>query len=249
MKDETAWEESSKWYDAIVGVEGHHYHRMVLPYVLKHMDLKKESRLLDLGCGQGVLERAIAQSVYYQGLDLSKGLIEKAKQRAASDAHHFTVADITKPFPLKERDFTHATLLFVIQNVQDSAFVFKELAKHLVTGGMCIIVMNHPCFRIPRQSHWGVDEAKKLQYRKIERYMTPLQIPIQTHPGKEGSDTTLSYHFPLSAISAFLFDAGFAILLLEEWVSDKKSSGPLARMENRAREEFPLFLMIKAVKR
>ena len=34
----------------------------------------------------------------------------------------------------------------------------------------------------------------------------------------------------------------------EEWISDKRSMGKRAGMENRAREEFPLFLAILAKK-
>jgi hypothetical protein len=35
---------------------------------------------------------------------------------------------------------------------------------------------------------------------------------------------------------------------MEEWCSDKKSEGAAARMEDRARKEFPLFLTILASK-
>jgi hypothetical protein len=46
-----------------------------------------------------------------------------------------------------------------------------------------------------------------------------------------------------------LKDAGFAIDVIEEWTSDKESEGRAARMENRSRSEFPLFLAIKAFKK
>ena len=45
-----------------------------------------------------------------------------------------------------------------------------------------------------------------------------------------------------------LTDNGFLITNIEEWVSPKKSEGPMAIIEDRARNEFPLFLAIKAVK-
>jgi hypothetical protein len=35
---------------------------------------------------------------------------------------------------------------------------------------------------------------------------------------------------------------------MEEWVSDKKSTGKFATVENRARAEFPLFLTLKMKK-
>jgi len=41
-----------------------------------------------------------------------------------------------------------------------------------------VIVLNHPCFRIPRQSGWGIDEKNKLQFRKVIKYMSPMEIPL-----------------------------------------------------------------------
>jgi hypothetical protein len=36
---------------------------------------------------------------------------------------------------------------------------------------------------------------------------------------------------------------------IEEWVSDKKSTGPMAKMEDRARDEIPMFMAILATKK
>ena len=44
--------------------------------------------------------------------------------------------------------------------------------------------------------------------------------------------------------------AGFLVSRLEEWVSHKTSeAGPREAAENRARNEFPLFLFLEAVKK
>ena len=112
-----------------------------------------------------------------------------------------------------------------------------------------MLVLNHPCFRIPRQTRWDIDEPNKTQYRRIDRYMTPLEIPVATHPGHGArSETTRSYHLPLSEYSRMLCGNGFVIEKLEEWISEKHSVGEAAKMENRARKEFPLFLAILARK-
>lgn len=248
----TSWEESHRWYDEIVGLEGHYYHQhVILPNVLRLLDLKATPHpaLLDLGCGQGVLARAISPIIPYHGLDLSTSLIQSAKKTAAKN-QYFSVADITKPYAMLKNPFTHAAALLSLQNVEDMQAVFVETSKHLSPNGILIIVLNHPCFRIPRQSHWGIDESKKLQYRRIDHYLSDLKIPIQTNPGKkERSVTTFSFHHSLSTISSFLFKAGFVITNIEEWTSDKKSTGKNGAMENRARAQFPLFLCLKAMKR
>ena len=120
------------------------------------------------------------------------------------------------------------------------------MAAHLQKGGRFAIVMNHPCFRIPRQSSWGFDEATKLQYRRMNGYMSPQKIPIEMHPGAQKQATTWSFHHPLSDYSKWLYEAGFSIERIEEWCSDKVSTGGNAKAENRARKEFPLFLSIIA---
>ena len=111
------------------------------------------------------------------------------------------------------------------------------------------MVLNHPAYRIPRQSSWGIDDARKIQYRRIDKYMSPMDIPINMNPSDRSSPITMSYHYPISTYSKMLKDAGFVIDLIEEWTSDKESEGRAARMENRSRAEIPLFLAIKAVKK
>ena len=73
-----------------------------------------------------------------------------------------------------------------------------------------------------------------------------MEIPIQMNPSQKAQSTkTYSYHFPLSEITTWLREAGFVITRLEEWCSNKSSTGKNAKMENRARKEFPLFLAIE----
>lgn len=239
----TSWESSHRWYDSIVGEKGHYYHEhTVLPGSLKLLQLKKGDSLLDLGCGQGVLSRQLPSDIDYVGIDASPSLVQEAKKRSKKS---FFVGDITKPLPIKHDPFSHAALILVLQNVEDHAAALANAAKHLKPGGKLLLVLNHPYFRIPRQSAWGIDESKKLQYRRVDTYMTSLKIPIQTNPGSgEQSSQTWSFHVPLSGYIQALSQAGFVIEKMEEWVSDKKSTGPKAKMENRSRLEFPLFLAL-----
>lgn len=246
-QQKTSWESSAKWYDETVGEKGHYYHEhVILPNLLKIMELGKSGspKVFDIACGQGILARQLPKGVPYLGIDISPTLIQSANERADKKHHRFQVQDATKQMALPERDFTHATIVLALQNIADPLQVLKNIEKHLAPGGKLFIVLNHPCFRIPRQSSWGVDEAKKLQYRRVDCYLSPLQIPIQTHPGKKEEVQTLSFHYPLSSYTKWLKEAGFVVVEIEEWVSDKMSTGTKARMENRARAEFPLFLTL-----
>lgn len=249
-KKSSSWEPVEKWYRGSVGEEGHYYHQhIILPGVIKLLNLKPGNSLLDLACGPGVLARAISKEIDYVGVDIAPSLVKTAKNMDKNPNHRYLVADATKVLPLDKSDFTHAAIVLAIQNMELPKNAFVNAAKHLVKGGYLVIAMNHPCFRIPRQSSWKVDEVQKIQYRRIDRYSSPLSIPIQAHPSKgEESAETWSFHFPLASFSAGLFEAGLAIELIEEWHSDKVSTGGAAKMENRSRQEIPMFMAIRAVK-
>ena len=220
----------SEWYGQLVGTKGHLYHQEVIwPKLLPLLNCKKGDSLLDLGCGQGVLLDALPKGVSYHGVDLSSELIAQAKKRKGE----FLVADICEPLSLGT--FSHVTAILCLQNVPRADLAIENAAKNLKKGGTFTFVLNHPAFRIPRQTHWEVDEKQKLQYRRVNRYLTPLKIPIQMQPSKkEASATTWSFHHSISDFSLWLNKAGFVIQLIEEWTSPKKSTGKNAKMEDRA---------------
>lgn len=245
----TSFEDSSKWYGSCVGKEGHYYHKHVILPKLLSLDTYQKAKILDIGCGQGVLERALPKNVRYVGLDLSKDLILQAKRIRKNEQHVFMNADVSKPFPLKEKDFTHAFIVLALQNMEHGKEVIQNAASHLKENGKLIIVMNHPAFRIPRQSSWDIDTQQKIQSRKMNVYMSSLKIPIYTHPGKKkSSTTTFSFHHPISTYINWIAESQLMIEQMEELISDKKSTGKMKNMENKARKEFPLFLMIVAKK-
>jgi len=250
----TSWEKSSKWYGKSVGEYGNYYHQhLVIPNSLRLLNLnvneKSQSEahqsILDLACGQGVLARALPKNVGYLGLDLSPSLISEAQKLSH---HEFKVADVSKNLNFITDKFSHATILLSLQNIEDQNSVILNAYNLLIPTGQFLIVLNHPAFRIPRQSSWEIDPQNKIEYRRINRYLSPLKIPVSTHPGDKNSPITWSFHHPLSHYFDLLNKNNFVVTALEEWASDKASVGKAARMENRARQEFPLFLAILAEK-
>ncbi len=246
-----SWESAGDWYDKLVGERGHYYHRtLILPETLQWLETTKPiEALIDLGCGQGVLQRALPPKVPYLGIDNALDLIELAKSR--SPKAHFRQVDLSKDWrdaPLKA--YSHACLLLSLQNMSNGQQVLRNAARCLRPGGHLLIALNHPCFRIPRQSSWLIDEVQNRQSRRIETYMSAMEVPLVVHPsranekkgGKLPSPETWSFHHPVSTYVHWLVNCGFTVSNLWEWMSDKSSTGTHARRENRARGEFPLFL-------
>lgn len=240
----TSWHKVGTWYNKTVGDRGHYYHEhVVLPGALRLLNLKPTDSLLDLACGQGVLARRIPKEVRYLGIDSAPSLIEFAKKQDHNPRHHFIVGDVTEVSAISEQ-FSHAAIILALQNIEHPTHAIQNAAHSLAPRGKLVIVLNHPAFRIPRQSGWGIDEGNKIQYRRENIYMSPLKIPITMHPGEAKGPITWSFHLPISSYTTMLTDNGFVIERLEEWTSDRESTGGAAKMENRGRAEFPLFLAI-----
>ncbi len=251
LKKDTSWQSVATSYNKTVGEKGHYFHQtIIIPKAIGLLKFRGDSSILDLACGQGILARYIPEESYYQGVDLASDLIKYAKEQTHGKNVHFDVADITKPLKIEKIDFTHATIILALQNVEDMNGALKNASKHLIPGGKLLIILNHPCFRIPKQTSWEIDERNKIQYRRVDRYNSAIKIPINMNPGNaSATKLTWSFHNPISAYSEGLNKAGFIIEKIEEWVSEKESQGPAAKMENRAREEFPMFMAILAVKK
>ncbi len=247
-KKSQGWEEGAKWYDQLVGDAGHYYHQHVIVPFLKGWFHGKGS-LVDLGCGQAFFAKALPEGWSYTGIDASKSLIESAKARdgGAKDGKgvHCFVHDLTQPLKPGHETYDVALFLLSLQDMEKPELAIANAAKLVKEGKELWIVLNHPCFRIPRQTGWGFDEGKKMQYRKVDSYMTENLIPIEIHPSKGSTKTVFHHHFSLTLLTQWLSRHHFFIGEMAELISDKTSIGGKSAMENRARKEFPLFLCIK----
>jgi ubiquinone/menaquinone biosynthesis C-methylase UbiE len=241
------------WYDRLVGDEGSDYHRhVILPAAMRLLDPQPGERLLDLCCGQGVLTRLLLDRNVGQivAVDASASLIAAAKSRGPADSRvRYVVRDATKLGDLADGSFDGAACVMAVQDVEDVTALFAGLGRSLRPGGRAAIVMMHPCFRVPRQSDWGWDEAKKTQYRRVDRYLSPLQVPIATHPGSDPGQHTFFHHRSLGEYVNALGRAGMAVVAAEEPTTHREPPPGLRhRGQKRAFDEIPVFLAMKAVR-
>ena len=242
-KSPSGWDNVASWYDGWVGQHGSdHHQKLAIPSLLDCLNLDKNTRLLDIGCGTGVLAPYIAETgATYTGIDISPKLIHTAK-RYHEKQGAFIVGDarkLTRYFAHDEFDV--CTFLLSIQDINPLLVSIQQTASVLREGGTLAILLVHPCFRIPRQSGWGYENTRKLQYRRIDRYLTPLKIPMKQH--KRG--TTISFHRPLSTYINTLAQCGLVIDKLDEITTYQSGKN---KAENRANEEIPLFMAIRAKK-
>ncbi|MBT5551156.1 MAG: class I SAM-dependent methyltransferase [Nitrospina sp.] len=247
-KDLTLWDQASRWYDSLVGGQGTDFQKdIIMPGVFRLLEVTKKDRVLDLACGQGVFSRFLSKKgIHVEGLDSSSELLKHARARSGpSIRYHVGDAGDAKNF--KENLFDGIACLMAIQNIEKMDLLLKSAARWLKPGKCFVVVMTHPCFRIPRQSHWGWDDEKKLEYRRVDHYQTEMAVPILTPPFADPESFTLTYHRPMQSYVSALVQAGFCVDAMEEWISNKNSlPGKRSKAENRARKEIPLFLALRA---
>lgn len=251
--EEKGWDGVAGWYDKLVGADGSDYHRnVILPATMDLLAVQEGDAVLDLCCGQGVLVRHLlaAGAARVLGVDASGKLIGAARQRYGGEKKAaFLRADACAPGDWADGSFDAAACVMAVHDVPDADGLMRNLSAALKPGGRLVIVMMHPCFRIPKESHWGWDADQKVQYRRLDRYGKSLEIGIQTRPGLGTDEGTVFYHRPLADIITAMGKAGLGVTKCTELFSHRRSQvGPFSKAEHRAAEEFPLFLGLAAVK-
>ncbi len=246
----TGWGNVADWYHDVVEEKGSYQKDLILPNLLRLMDVKKGEAILDLACGEGFFSRRLARlGARVIGVDISRELIEIAQQDTEGADVQYEVAPADKiPF-IENETVDKAVIVLALQNIENAHGALAECSRVLKEGGKLYIVLNHPAFRIPKQSSWGYDEKTNTQYRRVDRYLSELREKIQMHPGERPDEMTVSFHRPFQYYFKAFKKAGLAVVNMEEWSSGKKSQpGPRAEAENRSRAEFPLFMVFELIK-
>ena len=245
------------WYDATTGVRGTPHHRKAaIPAVMRLAGVATGERLIDIGCGQGVLAHHVLKAGgSYLGVDASQTMIKLARKRREGVVfEHGDARDLSGTTSAEPATFDVAVFMLSLQDMDPLEKVMTSAAEVLKPGGRLVLFMVHPAFRPPRGSGWGYDERRKLVYRRIERYLSPAAVPMKEYAEVTGVDrgATISFHRPLQDYFAALSGAGFVVDWLDELADPLIEAGALkpggesGPGHNSA--EIPLFLAVRAVK-
>jgi len=101
--------------------------------------------ILELGCGTGKntpFLASISQEVH--AIDISEGMISRARTRPGLENVRFSLADIRRPWPAEDHSVDLVVCNLVLEHVEDLHSVFSESSRALVKGGRFFVCELHP---------------------------------------------------------------------------------------------------------
>jgi len=241
------------WYLGWVGEKGSKHHRkLAITAVLELRARTRNERILEVGCGHGVLADYIAEKgARYVGVDLSDKMIRHAR-KAHGTTGEFILGDaerIPESGNVAKGSFDAVISMLSLQDMVSLDDAIRGASWSLKPGGRMVVLITHPCFRIPRQSGWGWDEERQLRYRRVDRYLTELKIPTKAYEVRGVKGVLWNFHRPLHIYVNSLGRHNLFIDQIREIPTYKVSrSTPRSRAENLSNRETPLFLALRAWK-
>jgi len=250
---DTSWNSVASWYDELLQNDDSYQAKVIVPNLLRFLNLKKGELVYDLACGQGYFANILAhQGANVVASDLSKNLIETAKKqakpvRAGGEKINFYITPAHRAQFLKDNSIETIIVILAIQNIENVNEVLIECKRVLKKNGRIIFVLNHPAFRIPQASDWSFNDG--IQSRIISQYLSESKIYIDMTPGEANPKKkikTITFHRSLQFYMKLFSKNGFALTRLEEWISHKQSgTGPRQAAEDKARKEIPMFMCLE----
>lgn len=110
--------------------------------IIKSLDLTKDIKVLDVGCGNGFLANLIADNVKaYIGIDVSSEFISDAKKRVSKDNCKFYKIELEEYAKGKTNIYDLIFLLDVTEHIPDYDLkpILRDCQKLLKSNGMLVI--------------------------------------------------------------------------------------------------------------
>lgn len=220
-----AWEVNAAVWDTKMGDEGNNFFRILCwPAMLDLLNLQPGQRILDIGCGNGLASRKLAElGAEVTAFDFSANLIALAKGHQTAHPSRITyhVADATDESALLqwgESAFDAAFANMVLFDISDIEPLFRALPKLLKPGSVFVYSINHPSFNNASAVHLAEDSSdggriKPVFSIKVSRYMTPYAahgLGLRDQPKPQVYfERPLQYYLNLAFRNGFVLD-GFA---------------------------------------
>ena len=142
---EKAYDSWGKVYDVDLFDEGYSFPVVSAALIAKYISNKK-TKILDAGCGTGLIAEALAILNYKNivGIDFSKGMLAVAKKRKLYK--FLKKVDLTKKIPFSSNIFGTTLCFGVITKGHLGSEILDELIRVTKKGGFLIFTATQPVY-------------------------------------------------------------------------------------------------------
>ncbi|NPE26583.1 class I SAM-dependent methyltransferase [Methanococcoides sp. SA1] len=169
------------------------------PALFKRLDgLDKHLSILDAGCGEGYVSRRLtSQGHKVTGIDISKPLIDYAKELATTEIYE--TCDVTK-MPYADETFDAAVSNFLLVELEKPETAIQEISRVLKPKGKFIFQILNPKLKTLNSGEIGGEEG---DYFTTKRYAEKFIVD-----GLESPRAAVRYHNPLERYEESLEKSG-----------------------------------------
>ena len=240
MSDNGLWDEHAQWWiDGFTNGADPEYVEQIIPLAVE--ELVGRHKVLDLGCGDGQIARALAaQGSDVLGVDPTQLHIDMAIERGGGPRYLLGGAT---DIPADDNSFDAVVACLVFEHIDQMDEAMTEVARVLKPEGQFSFFLNHPLLQTPG-SGWIDDHIidPPEQYWRIGPYLVETESIEEVE-----KDVYIRFiHRPLSRYVNALIANG---LTLERMVEPSPPAGFLARAPEYAlAHTVPRLLYLRSTK-
>jgi SAM-dependent methyltransferase len=240
MSDNGLWDEHAQWWiDGFTDGADPEYVEQIIPLAVE--ELAGRHKVLDLGCGDGQIARALAaQGSDVLGVDPMQLHIDVAIERGGGP--RYLLGGATK-IPADDETFDAVVACLVFEHIDQMDEAMTEVARVLKPNGQFSFFLNHPLLQTPG-SGWIDDHIidPPEQYWRIGPYLVETESIEEVE-----KDVYIRFiHRPLSRYVNALLANG---MMLERMVEPSPPAGFLARAPEYAlAHTVPRLLYLRSTK-
>ncbi|WP_421106941.1 class I SAM-dependent methyltransferase [Streptomyces sp. NEAU-S77] len=232
-----SWDTIADWYAELVR-SGSALHDFGRDSLLTHLpEILPGQRVLDLGCGEGFIARAVAaRGATVWGVDSSPRMIEHARtaEKSQPSGAVFSIDDGCTLATVATASVDWVTAGLSLNNVSDLDAALAAVHRVLTPGGVLIFTVPHPCFEAPHSTWTEIEDGTTR--RVVGDYLSEA---FWRSSNPNGARRAGNQHRKLSTYITALMRNGFEIAAIDEPTPDRRVAA--AQPQRAALPPFMLF--------
>lgn len=215
--------------EAIISGKDISYIQVIEPTIVEELKGFKSKRLLDVGCGTGVLTNTLTEySQNCTGIDVSEKSISIAKNNYQKDGLLF-IQTAMKDYKCDQL-YDICVSCMALMSDPDYVDTLKSIRKALERNGVLLVLITHPCFWA---KYWKIDDKEWFNYEEEIYIEHDFSISLVKSIGK-----ATYIHRPLEQYYMALSRAGYTIEKIKE-------AYPVGELPDGYKYDFPRFMLFR----